>query len=280
MEHNEKPKILFPYDFTAESDLAIDYLVKLAAMFNYSVEVLNIFDPGTKKFMNANKLNKEGLIKKVEELSDELEKKYNIPSTYLVKNVPIQRMRKISEQEQVSFIFLAINEPQKIASKIMKVVTTSPVPAYVVQHGVKIKTFENIIFPIDESLTSRQKAGWALRIAKKTKAKVHIFSINPAALDSKEKEYRQFKVIETVEDFFARNGISYVTEVAQGNYNDYDNDILNYGAKIHADLYIIMIPKRIFRSISQIDFKIIFNPSKVPVFCVNQRDLFVGGGFN
>jgi hypothetical protein len=55
---------------------------------------------------------------------------------------------------------------------------------------------------------------------------------------------------------------------------------MKYAEKISADLYVIMIPKQVFKSIRQLDFKIIFNTEKIPVLCVNQRDLFVGGGFN
>jgi hypothetical protein len=167
-----------------------------------------------------------------------------------------------------------------MASTIMKVVATSPVPALVVQNGVDYKPFKNILFPLDDSMSSRQKAGWALRFAKKSNATIHIFSVNPASLTSKEKENKQFKVIDTVEQFFAKNHVNYVSEISQGNFRDFDNDIMKYAEKIDADLYVIMIPKRVFNSIRPLDFNLIFNPKKVPVLCVNQRDLFVGGGFN
>jgi hypothetical protein len=280
MDQQETNKILFPYDFSPESDYSMKYLVELTKGFSYSVEILNIFDPGTKKFMKENNMTKLALTERVAQLAKDFQTKYNIPISYLIRNVPIKNIRKISEKERVSFTFLAINEPQKMASNIMKVVATSPVPALVVQNGVDYKPYNNIIFPLDDSMTSRQKAGWALRFAKKSNATVHIFSINPASLKSKEKEYRQIKVIDTVEQFFARKGVRFVSEISQGSYDDFDNDILKYAKKVSADLYVIMIPKRIFKSILQIDFKIIFNPEKIPVLCVNQRDLFVGGGFN
>ncbi len=280
MDQQEKPKILFPYDFSPESDYAMQYLISLTKVFDYSIEILNILDPGTRKFMKENKLSKSGLMERVEQLSKEFQTKYDIPATYLIKNVPIKRIRKISEKENVSFTFLAMNEPQKMASRIMKVVTTSPVPAFVVQNGVDFKPFKSIIFPLDDSFTSRQKAGWALRFAKRNNSIIHIYSVNPASLVTKEKELKQFKVIDTVEQFFVKNGVSIVSEISQCNYNDFDNDILKYAEKVSADLFIIMIPSKIFRSISQLDFKLIFNSAKTPTFCVNQRNLFLGGGIS
>jgi hypothetical protein len=212
MDQQEKPKILFPYDFSSESNYSMQYLINLTKVFDYSVEILNIFDPGTRQFMKENKLSKEGLTDEFKKLAVDFQTKHGIPATYLIKNVPIKRIRKISVKEKVSFTFLAINEPQKMASTIMKVVTTSPVPAFVVQNGVEYKPFKNILFPIDDSVSSRQKAGWALRFAKKSNATIHIFSVNPASLSTKEKEYKQFKVIDTVEQFFAKNKVSYVSE--------------------------------------------------------------------
>ena len=280
MEQQEKHKILFPYDFSPESNHAMQYLIELTKNFNYSVEILNIIDSGTKKYLHENNLTKKDLDIKISKLADDFQNNYNIPTSYLIKNVPVDRIRSISENENVSFTFIAINEPKKMASNIMKVVATSPVPAFVVRNGIKFKSYKNILFPIDETVTSRQKAGWALRFAKKTNATVHIYSINPAALDSKEKEYRQLKVIDTVEMFFARNRVNYISEISQGNYDGYDKDIIKYADKVGADLFVIMIPKKIFGFINKQDFDLIFNPAKIPILCVNQRDLFVGGGFN
>jgi len=278
METQEHPKILFPYDFSAESDHAIQYLIGLSGIFDYSVEILNILDPGTKKYMQDHKLSEQDMIQKVEQMSSHFREKYNVDATYLTKNVPIRRIRKISEKEKVSFTFLAINKPDEKASKIMKVVTTSPVPAFVVQDGVEFKRYKNILFPLDDSPSSRQKAGWAMRFARRTKAKIHIFSVNPASLGSEEKEKKQRAVIDSVEWFFARNHLDYVTKLAPGIYEAFGSDLLHYAEKAGIDLSVIMINRKTFKPINEHDFHHIFNPGKIPVLCVNERSLFLGGG--
>jgi nucleotide-binding universal stress UspA family protein len=243
------------------------------------VQILNILDPGTKKYMQEHKLPEPEMIKKVEQMAGEFQEKYKVKATYLSKNVPIQRIRKISENEKVSFTFLAINKPEQKTSKIMKVVTTSPVPAFVIQDGVEFKRYKNILFPINDNPTSRQKAGWAMRFAKRTKAKIHIFSVNPASLGNLEKEKKQRAVIDSVEWFFARNHVDYVSKLAPGIYDEFDTDIINYAEKAGIDLSVIMISRKLFKPISNSDFKLIFNPVKIPVLCVNERNLFLGGGF-
>jgi nucleotide-binding universal stress UspA family protein len=279
METQEHPKILFPYDFSIESDNAIHYLIGLAGIFNYTVEILNISDPGTKKYMLEHKLSHPELSQKVAEIARDFRNKHGIDASFVIKNVPIHSIRKISEKAKVSFTFLAINEPQKRgATGIMKVVTASPVPVFVVQNGVEFKPYKNILFPLDDTITSRQKAGWALRFAHKNNATIHIFSVNPASLKNQQKGRKQRSVIESVEKFFSDNNVNFVTEIANGTYDDFDNDAVNYAERVGIDLFIIMIPKKLFRPISHLDFKLIFNPGKIPVLCVNERDLFLGGG--
>ncbi len=279
MEPKSKNTILFPYDFSKESDSVMEYLSQFSKMYEFSVKFLNILDPGTKKFMSENHMNKSSLSQKISEMANDFQTKNDVYSSSLIKNAPIKKIRKISIKEDVTFTMLGIAEPKKYSTKIMKVVTTSPVPIFVVQEGVSFKPYRNIVFPLDEAIDSRQKAGWALKIAKKSNATIHIFSISPAALKNKEKEHRQYKVIDTVERFFTKNHVNFHTETSQGGYKDYAEDTMRYADKVNADLFIIMIvPKKIMKPINPVDFKLIFNPSKIPILCVNQRDLFVGGG--
>ncbi|MEI6124155.1 MAG: universal stress protein [Bacteroidota bacterium] len=279
MEQKSTSTILFPYDFSKESDSVLGYLSEFSKIYEFSVKFLNILDPGTKKFMLENHLSKAVIEQKISQMAFDFQSKNAVNSTYLIKNVPIKRIRKISINEEVTFTMLGIAEPKKYSTKIMKVVTTSPVPILVVQEGVTFSPYKNIVFPLDDAVDSRQKAGWALKIAKKSNATIHIFSISPAALKNKEKEYRQYKVIESVEKFFRKNQIKIHTEISQGGYKDYADDTMRYADKINADLFVIMIvPEKIMKPVNPVDFKLIFNPSKIPIMCVNQRDLFVGGG--
>jgi hypothetical protein len=81
------------------------------------------------------------------------------------------------------------------------------------------------------------------------------------------------------ERYFVKNRIKFVTETSQGSYKDYTDEALKYAESIESDLFIVMIrPPKISKPISEIDFKLIFNPQKTPILCVNQRDLFLGGG--
>ncbi|MFA5194710.1 MAG: hypothetical protein WC401_02820, partial [Bacteroidales bacterium] len=116
MEHENKPVILFPYDFTSVSVNAKDFLIELARLFKYSIKILNIFDEGTKEYLRTSHLSKTNLEDKIRFLAQELHEKQGIETSYLLKNVPIKRIRHISEKEHVSFMLMGVNKPKKVSS--------------------------------------------------------------------------------------------------------------------------------------------------------------------
>ena len=280
-KHQLENRLLFPYDFSEISDHAVDHLGNIARLLDYEVEVLNILDPGTRAFMRENKLSRKNLEEKIVTLAAEIGSKYNLNTTSLVKNVTIKKISKVSYREKASMIMLGIDAPRRKASRIMKVVLKSAMPVFIVQQQIPYQPFKNILFPLDDSLTSRQKSGWALRFARATGATIRIFSVNPAILDNKEKEYRQYKIIEQLERFFKKNGAAYTTTVATGKYKEFAPETLAFADDIGCDLYIIMSkPPSAFSIVDPVDYDLIFNKSKMPVLCVHSKDLFVGGGFN
>ncbi len=280
MEKQSTQTILFPYDFSKESDSALEYLRSYSGKYEFNLKFLNILDSGTRKYMAENHISKAGLEQTISQMAFDFQTKYGMHSSYLIKNAPIRRIRKISLEEDVTFTMIGVTEPKRSSASIMKVVSTSPVPVFVIQEGVTFQAYNKIVFPLTDAINNRQKAGWALRIAKKCNSTIQIFSMRPDSLNSKDKEFRQFRVIDSVERFFTKNGVKCEIEIAKGAYKDFADDILKYADDISANLLVIMIePRKLFKPINPYDFKLIFNPSKIPIFCVNHRDLFVGGGF-
>jgi nucleotide-binding universal stress UspA family protein len=255
-------------------------MVGIAKMFGYSIKLLNILDPGTKAYMRKNRLNAGGLKAILEEMADKFRTEHTQDTEVIVKNVSILKMRKLADSLNVACMVLGIDEPKRRASKIMKVVTKSPVPVFVIQQGAEFSPYKNILFPLDDAADSLQKVGWATAIAKATGATVHIFSVKPSAIPLKERQYKQIKMVEQVETFFARHRVDFTTNIAVGSLDDFADETIAYGKTISADLYIILNrTKKLFSRISSLDMQLIFNHTQTPAICVNKRDLFVAGGF-
>jgi nucleotide-binding universal stress UspA family protein len=274
MEVKSNRSILFPYDFSGVSDCAQEHMVGIAKMFGYSIKLLNILD------MRKNRLNAGGLKAILEEMADKFRTEHTQDTEVIVKNVSILKMRKLADSLNVACMVLGIDEPKRRASKIMKVVTKSPVPVFVIQQGAEFSPYKNILFPLDDAADSLQKVGWATAIAKATGATVHIFSVKPSAIPLKERQYKQIKMVEQVETFFARHRVDFTTNIAVGSLDDFADETIAYGKTISADLYIILNrTKKLFSRISSLDMQLIFNHTQTPAICVNKRDLFVAGGF-
>ncbi|MEI6766687.1 MAG: universal stress protein [Bacteroidota bacterium] len=281
MEVKSNRSILFPYDFSGVSDCAQEHMVGIARLFGYSIKLLNILDPGTKAYMRKNRLNMGGLKAFLEEMADKFRKEHSQDTEVVIKNVSILKMRKLADSLNVACMVLGIEEPKRRASSIMKVVTKSPVPVFVIQKGAVFSPYKNILFPLDDAADSLQKVGWATAIAKATGATVHIFSVKPSAIPLKEKQYKQIKMVEQVENFFDRHHVEYTTNLATGSLDDFADETIAFGKTVNSDLYIILNrTKKLFSRISSLDMHLIFNHTQTPAICVNKRDLLVAGGFS
>lgn len=278
MVNSHQPVILIPYDFTEVSRQALSHTISLARMFGYSIKFLNILDPGTKRYMKANNISRKGLDDEMQKLCEEVRSGSQVESDYLIQSSSIKGIKKIAGKLNVMFMVLGIDEPRHGASAIMKVVSKSPVPVFVIQQNSAICSCQKILFPLDDFHGSRQKTGWAARIAAKCNASISIFSMNQK---DPTKVYKHHKIIEQVQDFFDKKGIRHETKIAEGPMKAFPLEALRYGLEQKCDLFIIMYrPQKLFRSMDPIDRQFIFNESKIPVLCVNLRDVGVAQGFN
>jgi len=278
MNKERNPIILLPYDFTEVSDGAVKHACALAKMFGYSLRLLNILDPGTIKYMRANNMKISDIESKLEEMAEMIRKDKDIEVDYVLKKGSIKTMCKLAEAYLVSFMVLGIDEPRKNNSQILKVVSKSPVPVFVIQRNSEMMNYKNILFPLDDFFASRQKVGWAARLAKTTNAQISIFSVNPPG---SEEGFKYQRIIEQVEEFFYQRNIPYSTTLSEGGMDTFTRETVQFGTEHHCDVYVIMHrPKKLFGAIHPIDYQLIFNESRTPVLCVNLQDIMVSGGFS
>ena len=71
-----------------------------------------------------------------------------------------------------------------IGSNTLRILAATAKPVFTIRHGVVPQKFTNIIFPLDTSFESRQKAPFAARLAKEWNAKVHILAVAKSTNDA------------------------------------------------------------------------------------------------
>jgi nucleotide-binding universal stress UspA family protein len=270
--------ILLPYDFSEVSKYAVKHAVALAKPFANRILLLNILDERTLKYMKLSNMKKGDLDYKLQETAEFIKKNSGIETEYFIKEGPIKTICKIAEKKNVMFMVVGIDEPKGGKSEILKMVSSSPVPVLVVQQKAENTNYRHILFPLDDFHASRQKTGWAAKLAKVCGSRISIIAVKHTV---QEKKFRQETITEQVEEFFHKKLISYTTTYGKGSPKDFPMEALQYGIDKGCDVFVIMHrPKTAFYTVDPQDKNLIFNEAKIPVLCVNVRDVGHAAGFN
>jgi hypothetical protein len=171
---------------------------------------------------------------------------------------------------------LGVDEPRHDSTAVLKMVSKSPRPVLIIQQKSEFSGYKNILFPLDDYITSRQKATVTARLALASHARVNLFSVQ--VVDATEK-FKHAKRVEMVEEFFKRHDVNFVTEYASGNKKQYPQEVIDTAINKRTDLIIIMqrAPK-VLAPLDPADKKVIFNEARIPVLCVNAHEVIIGGG--
>lgn len=272
MSIQKRHPIMVPYDFTAVSDTAISHAARFSQVTKNPLIVLNIIDQSTEQFLKLHNQMDQFLNSKLEKICNDISAKYNIEATYLIRRTDIVSIRKIADEQSISFLFIGIDQPHTNASKVMKVVCTSPAPVYVVQSEYEFTEPKNIIFPVDDFTETRQKVQCAVTCSKLFKATIKLFSISPS---DKTQRFKQNVIVSQLERVLHEERVPFTSEYAKGRPADFGDEILEFAQSFEAKLLVLMKTPRIFTPGKMIagEKKLLLNSNNIPVFYVNPRDV-------
>jgi nucleotide-binding universal stress UspA family protein len=123
-----------------------------------------------------------------------------------------------------------------MGSNAYKVVSSSKCPVITMKENTSISDFKTIVLPIDTSFESRQKVPYAVSIAKKFDASIHLLGVSVDK--DKETEYQVAAYCRQVMHSFDDENIKYVHEKQLGG--NITAITQEYAKKVNADLIIIM----------------------------------------
>jgi len=265
--------ILVPYDFTPVSDVALAHAASYSQICGDPIIILNIVDESTLKFLKHHNQIDQFLNKKLQVISEEIADKYNVKTSSLVRKGKIISIRNIAEELAISIMFIGIDQPQTLASKVLKVVGSSPAPVYVVQGEIKWKDIKTVVFPVDDFEETRQKIGCTVKLAKQTNAKVNLLSIT---LDDRDRQINQEVRVKQIEKALLEHRIPFETEYAKQKEKNFADELLEYAQINKADILILMkTPRTFFPNlfISPVDRKVLLNSHNIPSIYINSRDV-------
>ncbi|MDZ7741233.1 MAG: universal stress protein [Bacteroidota bacterium] len=271
-----KKLILIPTDFSEVCNNAIRYGVEMCKHLDHNLCLLHVVDKATRAWMKKEKITIRDINAKLQAIANDIEEKDKfVVQTITRKGNIFESIGDVAEEIDAEMILLGTHGKvgwQKLTgSYALRVITDSPVPVIVVQENKFKDSFDHIVFPIDDSYATRQKVSWAVHIARKYDAKVHIYQSNETSADLKHK----LDVISAqIKKVFTENKIKHEYRIAEKEGN-FANQVNAFAEKINADLIMIMtngnenMPVFI---LGPWDEKILFNPAGIPVMCINPHD--------
>lgn len=264
---NKKKTILIPWGLTAFSEYAFQYALQIAKVVDNDIAILRIISN-----LRDQKDIEEDLNKEV----DELNKKYNYKPKIIFREGKINKViAEIAEEENTNLFIKHVGQIRGIehimGSKTLNMISYSKAPFIVIHKPPQQEDFSKIVCPIDYTGETKQKARWAVYLAKYYKVKIQIFASQTSFKEINHKT--KLNILGTI-NFFDSKGVQYEVEYSDEKIEFIDS-ITEYANKIQADLIMIMMSK-IKRGLLDITItskeeSIINNKYQIPVMCINPR---------
>jgi nucleotide-binding universal stress UspA family protein len=270
METTKNPIFLVPTDFSEVCANAAYRAASLAKDFNYKIVLLHVIDRNTLGELKKEGKGLESIDEKLKELANALVKENLIQVETISKEGDIfNTIAEVAEDLKASLIFLGTHGKvglQKITGSFaLKVVTSSETPTIVIQKRPFGAGLSKIVMPITSDAGPWAKTKWAAAIAKEFNSTIEIFHLPGEEMDD---------VITMITNHFQVNDVKFKVKVAEKSGN-FTKQVLDYATAENADMILIMTnPDKSLKTylLGSYDEDIIFNPSQIPVMCINPRD--------
>lgn len=255
-------KIIVYYDFTKQSDYAMQYATLIGEAMEASVIMLNIIEDEQEKNSAISKLAKE---------QEKYEYKYELTSEVFVGD-PNSTVRKYAEMNKAMLVILGKKERtgmQKIfGGQTIKMIMGASVPFIVVQSPPKYGKLRKIMFPISFDSMNKTKLRWVQIFSQYFRLDVELFLQNTPNEYDQEDAYANALFAKRYLDRYCIRR----KETLAPKETPFKEAVVAHAVETEADLILIMTSG----SASFIDYMIgvdeeyvIEQNNTIPVMCVN-----------
>ena len=263
--------ILVPTDFSEVCANAASQAAEAAKLLNMKVILLHVINSDTKAFLKNENLTAGSIDEKLQEIATNLSSQYQVNVEFITHEGSIfTEIGEVVKDLGVSLVYLGthgkVGLQHLTGSFALKVVTSSTAPTIVVQKRPFLEGYKQIVLPITSEAGPLDKTRWAVYIAKKFDATIHIYLIG----DANDQVYNASKQIA---DYLAKNNVKYTERTSEKSSN-FPKQVIDYSTSLNADMIMIMTnPDKGFGTflLGSYDEDIIFNTSQIPVMCINPR---------
>ncbi len=270
-----RTNILVPWDFSEVGKYALEHAIRFAKIIDGHVILLHVI---------KKEKEREKAEKKMEIVVDETAKKYNLQLSVEIKEGTIfKTITEFANENKVHLVIMGthgIKGMQKYTgSWALKVITGTDAPFVVVQAPPAHEQFKDIVFPINFKTENREKLRWANYLSKYYKTKIYLCKVDQFSDELLKRKAKSNFIY--AKNYLIENKIDYEISTLEGK-SSFSEETVEFAKKINAGLILIMTTKDIsFQDyvLGAEEQKIIANDSKIPVMCVNPRQLKKQGFF-
>jgi nucleotide-binding universal stress UspA family protein len=273
-------KILIPYDFSETADLALEHTVFMAKLhkaeiilvhiiesFSFTSAISSAFGKSQSEFENKLESTANEKLKKLgEKLHHDSGMQVNIR---MESGKIYKKIVAIAEEVKADIVIMGTHgvsgfQDFLVGSNTFRVVMSAPCPVISVQAHAKKIGFKDIVLPIDNSMSSRQKVKHAVEIARHYNSIIHVAGMMTMSdVDMK----RRFEVkIHQVQSYLEEHEVAHTVKIFKS-----DNPpatTLEYSGQINADLMIIMTDQEGSGIFMGNFAQQLINQSKIPVMSI------------
>ncbi|MBL0104077.1 MAG: universal stress protein [Bacteroidetes bacterium] len=222
-------RILIPFDFSETAELALEHAVFMAKLhkadilllhvvesFSFASAISSAFGKSQSEFESKMESSAKD---RLQNLTEKLHHDSGMSVSFKIDSGKIyKKIMSVAEEEKVDIIVMGTHgvsgfQEFLVGSNTYRVVMSAPCPVISVQTHAKKIGFKNIILPIDNSHSSRQKVKHAVEIAKHYNSVVHIAGMMTMTdVDLQ----RRFEVkIHQVRDYFEEHEVPHTVKSLQ-----------------------------------------------------------------
>lgn len=263
----ENKHILVTWDFSSVSDYALQHAIRIATPLNARVSLIHI----TKSLKEA-----ETATKQLEIVAAESLKKYGYKPELIVREGNIfTTISEVADSVDAFMVFMGthgMKGMQKITgSWALKVIAGSKMPFVVVQTPPEEALIGKLAFPVDFKAEDKQKAVWAVFLAKHFGTKIYLYKQNSDDAVLKNRIYSNVVFTKKV---FESQGIAF-EEIEAPAHSNFADETIKFAKSIHANAIMVTttndpgIQDYMFGATEQ---EIIGNKESITVICVTPKD--------
>ena len=273
-------KILVPFDFSETADLALEHasfmaklhkaeliLVHVIESYSFTSAITSAFGKSQSEFEEKIESSAND---RLQQLTEKLHHDNGMKVVYRTEAGKIyKKIVTIAVKEEADIIVMGTHGVSGfsdfvVGSNTYRVVMSAPCPVISVQAHSKKVGFKDIVLPIDNSPSSRQKVRHCVEIARHYNSIVHIAGMMTMSdVDMQ----RRFEVkIHQVQAFLEEHEIAHTVKVFKTDNSPATT--LNYSTQINADLLIIMTDQEGSGIFMGNYAQQLINQSKIPVMSI------------